>query len=585
MALDGALLCCLRQELSARLADTKTDKIFQPSREELILQLRGRRGTERLYFSVRASSPRVHLTGHAPENPAVPPRFCMLLRKRLTGGRLTGLRQKGLERALHFDFACLNELGDPVQLTLIIEMMGRHSNVILVGPDGRIIDALRRVDFAMSSVRPVLPGLPYEDPPAEPDRLDPSAVPAETFCRAVLAHTGLPLEQALQQTAHGFSPLICREIAFRALRGSDARCGELTADQRDRLLFFVRAVQQAVLTGEGRVPYLLTEKGSPKEFSFFPILQYGLTAVGREEADFSSLLDGFYAGRDAEARHRQNTGDLLKVLSAAANRLTRKIARQQEELAQCAQRDQKRLYGDLLTAGAHTVPRGAAYADLVNYYDEACATVRIPLDPALSAAANAQKYYKEYRKAQTAAVVLRQQIERGQEELRYIDSVFDALSRAESSRETEALRQELIAAGYMHPVKGRQKLPPPAPMHFVSDDGYDVYVGRNNVQNDQLTLKTARGCDWWFHTKNVPGAHVIVTAADVPPDTTLTQAAILAATFSGAGKSGASVEVDYTQAKHVRKPANARPGLVIYDNNRTAVVRPDPELAARLKKE
>lgn len=584
MALDGAFVYCLRKELSARLADSRIDKIFQPSRDELVLLMRTPQGSEKLYFSARASSPRVHLIQKSPENPAVPPMFCMLLRKRLTGGRLAHIRQNGLERALYFDFDCLNELGDAVRLTLACEMMGRHSNVILINADGKIADSLHRVDFTMSSVRPVLPGLPYEDPPAESDRLDLTAVSPETFCRAVLQNEQLPLDKALLQTAHGLSPLLCREVAHRTLRGADRTVQELSETDCDRLLFFVRAVRNAILSGEGFVPYLLTHKETPKEFSFFPILQYGLDAVGAEQPDLSTLLETFYAAKDAQQRRQQNARDIFKVLSASAERVSRKLARQRQELAQGEKRDQKRLYADLLMAQAYTVPKGADKATLVNYYDDACAPITVPLDPALSAAANAQKYYKEYRKAQTACTVLQQQILLGQQEAQYLDSVFDALSRAETLRELASIREELVAGGYLRAQKGRQKPPPPpAPLCFTSDDGYEIRVGRNNVQNDQLTLKTARGGDWWFHTKNVPGAHVIVIAdGNTPPDTTLTQAAILAATYSGAGESNASVEVDYTQARHVRKPAGAKPGMVIYDHNRTALVTPDKALAKRL---
>lgn len=586
MALDGAFIHCLRRELRQRLEQSRIDKVFQPSRDELILQMRGANGTEKLYFSARAASPRVHLMAQTPENPATPPMFCMLLRKRLTGGRLADIRQNGWERALYFDFDCLNELGDPVRLTLACEMMGRHSNVILIGPNGHIVDALHRVDFTMSSVRPVLPGLPYELPPAEADRLDLSAVSAEAFCEAVLRLEELPLDKALLQTAHGLSPLVCREIAFRVLRGGDATVAELSEAQRERLLFFVRTLRETVLE-QGAVPYLLAEQGNPREFSFTPILQYGLSAVGSEMPTFSALLEHYYAEKDARTRQQQNAKDILRVLGAAADRVARKLARQQQEWEQGQQRDQKRLFADLLMAQAHTVPKGAASVQLVNYYDENCASITVPLDPSLSAAANAQKYYKEYRKAQTACTVLEQQMQLGRQEARYLDSVFDALSRAQTMRELAAIREELTAGGYLRAVKGRQKPPPaPAPMAFVSSDGYEIRVGRNNLQNDQLTLKTARGSDWWFHTKNLPGAHVIVFAdGTTPPDSTLEQAAILAATFSRAGESSASVEVDFAQVRHVRKPAGAKPGMVIYDHNRTALVAPDKALAHKLAKE
>ena len=321
------------------------------------------------------------------------------------------------------------------------------------------------------------------------------------------------------------------------------------------------------------------------DFSFIPITQYGLSAVGREMASFSALLDAFYAQKDGVERMKQRSHDLLRVLTNAYERTSRKLAHQRQELEQSENREERRIFGDLINANLYAIEKGAPFADLVNYYDPDCATLRVPLDPALSAAQNAQKYYKEYRKAQTAERILAEQIARGEEELRYIDTVFDALSRASTVREIGELRQELAAGGYLRLQKSRQKPPAPlGPMEFCSDDGFTILVGRNNVQNDRLTLKTARGGDIWFHTKNIPGSHVVVlTQGETPPDRTLEQAAILAAFHSRAAGS-VQVPVDYTAVRHVRKPAGAKPGMVIYDANQTAYVTPDESLVERLGK-
>ncbi len=584
MAFDGAFLACMRAELQQTLQEARIDKIHQPSREELVLALRRRGGADKLYISARANAPRIQLTDIPLENPAQPPMFCMLLRKRLTGGRLAAIRQPGLERALYLDFDCVNELGDAVRLTLAVEIMGRHSNIILV-ENGLVVDAIKRVDWDMSSVRPVLPGLRYAPPPAQEDRLDLSAAEPEAFVEAIERGKDAPLSKALLAVAHGLSPLVCRELAHRATRGQDTRSGALSAEEKQRLAFHLGRLKTLLATGEGRVPYLLTRPdGAPLDYSFFPLTQYGLSAVGREMESFSALLDAFYARRDNAERMKQHAQDLLRVLTAATERTTRKLARQREELARSENREELRLYGDLIHANMHAVPKGAASAELINYYDPACATVRVPLDPALSPALNAQRYYKEYRKAQTAERILTEQIARGEEELRYLDSVFDALSRAGSVRELTELRQELADGGYLRLQKGKQKPPAPlGPMAFVSDDGFPILVGRNNVQNDRLTLRTARGGDLWLHTKNIPGSHVIVvTEGRTPPARTIEQAAILAALHSRAADS-AQVPVDYTQVRHVRKPAGARPGMVIYDTNQTAYVSPDPALAARLR--
>ena len=587
MALDGALLSCLREELASRLPDARVDKVHQPSREELILSLRHRGGAEKVYLSARANSPRAHFTDVALENPASPPMFCMLLRKRLTGGRLTAIRQEGLERALYFDFDCVNELGDIVRLTLAVEIMGRHSNIILVDQDGIVVDAIKRVDPDMSSVRPVLPGLRYSPPPMAAGRLDLTRCEPGEFLTALDHGRDESLSKALLSASHGLSPLICREASHYTCRGRDIAAHALTREERERLLFFLGRVKAAVLTGERRVPYLLYKSdGTPLDFSFLPITQYGLSAVGREMSSFSELLDAFYAQRDAAERSRQRAHDMLRVLTNASDRLTRKIGHQREELSRSGDRDQWRIWGDLINANLARIPKGASSAELVDYYDPECRIVEVPLDPSLSAARNAQKYYKEYRKAQNAEQILQEQIEKGEQELHYIDTVFDALSRASTLRELNELREELAESGYLRRQTGRQKPPKPlGPIEFASDDGFRILVGRNNVQNDKLTLKTARGSDIWFHTKNIPGSHVIVvTEGRTPPERTLEQAAILAALHSRAADSH-QVPVDYAEARYVRKPAGARPGMVIYDNNRTAYVTPDRLLAQRLRRE
>ena len=586
MALDGAFLSCLREELIAQLPDARVDKVHQPSKEELVLSLRTRGGVKKLYISARANSPRVQFTDGALENPASPPMFCMLLRKRLTGGRLIAIRQPGFERALYFDLDCMNELGDLVRLTLAVEIMGRHSNIILIDGRGTVIDAIKRVDLDMSSVRPVLPGLPYSPPPAAAGKVDLSRAEPEELLRAAETGKDEPLSKALLAASHGLSPLLCREVAQYATRGRDTTVRALSEEERGRALFRLARIRAAALEGEGRAPYLLLKpEGEPLDFSFLPIAQYGLAAVGREMESFSALLDAFYAQKDAAERTRQRAHDMLRVLTAAADRTTRKLAHQREELSRSGDRERWRVWGDLVQANAHAIERGASKAEVVDYYDPECRTVSIPLDPALSAAQNAQKYYKNYRKAQTAERILAEQIAQGEQELVYIDTVFDALSRARTLRELEELREELAAGGYLRRQRGRQKPPPPlGPMEFTSDDGFPILVGRNNLQNDMLTLRTAKGSDVWFHVKNIPGSHVIVAAGGrVPPDRTLEQAAVLAAVHSKAANSK-QVPVDYTEARNVKKPAGAKPGMVIYETNRTAYVDPDPALAERLRK-
>ena len=587
MALDGAFLACLRQEIWDSLPAARIDKIHQPGREELVIALRYKGGNRKLYLSAGANSPRIHFTDTTPENPAQPPMFCMLLRKRLTGGRLADIRQEGWERALYLDFDCINELGDSVRLTLAVEIMGRHSNIILIGPDGIIIDSIKRVDPAMSSVRPILPGLRYEVPPAPEGRCDLSRHTPADVIAAVKAGRDAPLSKALQAVVTGLSPLSCREIAFRATAGLDTPVSALTAREWEKLEDCLHRTQSAVLEGARRVPYLVRKgDGTPLEYSFQTIIQYGPEAVGQEMDSFSALLDTFYAGRAAAERMRVKGHDLLKVLQNSMERVGRKLNVQKQELAAAANRETLRLYGDLINASMHLVPTGAASAELINYYDENCAPITVPLDPALSAAANAQKYYKDYRRAQTAERMLTDRIAAGEQELGYLESVFDSLSRAATTRELDELRAELEAEGYLRRQRGKQKPPPPMkPLTFRTDDGFIIYVGRNNLENDRLTLRVAKGSDYWLHTKNIPGSHVIVVCeGQTPPDRTLEQAAILAATHSKAADS-VQVPVDYALARYVKKPSGAKPGMVIYTDNRTAYVNPDPALRDRLKVE
>ena len=584
MALDGAFLRCLTTELADALTDARVDKIHQPSREELIFFMRGRGGTSKLYLSARVQSPRVHITRFVPDNPATPPMFCMLMRKHLSGARLTAVRQDGLERALYLDFQSRNELGDEVTLTVACELMGRNSNLILIGADGKVLDAVRRVDFETSPTRPILPGVAYEPPPRMADKLDLWLTEPDALSAAVRRLRETPLCDALLTVSRGLSPLLCREAAFVAAGDEQTLTSDLSEEAWARLTGYLSRLR-GLLASSDYTPYLLYKKdGTPFEFSFLPITQYGLDATGRQAGSLSELLDDYYAEKDEKERLYQRARDLWRVLQTAQSRLARKLDKQRQELDRSGKREEKRLFGDLLNANLHAVPRGADHADVINYYEPDCPTVRIPLDPAISAAGNAQRYYKEYRKAQTAERVLAEQIAAGEEEQQYLDTVSDALSRAGSLREIAELREELASGGYLRLARGKQKAPAALPpMAFRSSDGFDILVGRNNRQNDQLTLKTARGGDIWLHTKNIPGSHVIVvTGGKAPTDTALSEAAMLAAVHSKAS-GGAQVPVDFTEARHVRKPAGAKPGRVIYDHQQTLYVTPDKAVCEKLR--
>lgn len=583
MALDGAFLRHIKKEIEDQAISARVDKIYQPSRDELVLFLRTRHEMFRLLMSARANSPRVHFTQYVPENPKTPPMLCMLLRKRLSGAKLLGIRQPGLERLLYFDFEAVNELGDKVQLTLVSEIMGKYSNVILIDQNGVIIDALKRVDAEMSSQRLILPGLTYQLPPPQ-KKANLLEVSAEEMIEQLKREPGdRPLHKVILGHIQGLSPVVCRELEHLTGRGRDLTIHSLTQEEEERLRFFLDRLKQQVTQISG-TPYLIEDRqGKPMDFSFENISQYGSATVVKKPGSFSCLLDQFYAERDRIERMRARSQDLLKLLANHSERLSRKINAQQSELEQCANRDQMRICGDLLNANLYRMERGASSVELENFYDEMKPVV-IRLNPALSPTQNAQKYYKDYRKAHTAEQMLTGQIQQARQELEYIDTVFDALSRAATERELNEIRQELAEQGYLKRGKGKQK--PQAmmgPLAFTSSEGFPILVGRNNRQNDKLTMKQASNQDLWFHTKNIPGSHtILVTQGKTPGEESIRQAAMLAAYHSRA-KSSSQVPVDYTQIRYVNKPSGAKPGMVIYENYHTLYVTPEESLANRLR--
>ena len=584
MALDGAFLRHLKKEITDRALGARVDKIYQPNKEELVFLLRTRQEAFKLLLSARANSPRIHFTQYAPENPKVPPMLCMLLRKRLSGAKLVEVRQPGLERLLYLDFDAANELGDKVRLSLVIEIMGKYSNIILVDGQGKIVDALKRVDEEMSSQRLVQPGLAYELPPAQNKPCMLECQPEEIVEAIVHQPKNQSLNKGILNALQGLSPVVCREIEHQVGRGQELFTRDLTQEQRERLRFFLERLFTTVRDTAGE-PYMVTKiKGKPMEFSFLNIVQYGtLASVSRWE-DFSSLLDEFYEERDRQDRMRVKAQDLLRLLANASERLSRKINLQRGELARSEDREHLRVCGDLINANLYRIERGSAFADLENFYDEN-RLMRVKLDPALNATQNAQKYYKEYRKAKTAQQVLGEQIAQAEQELLYVDSVFDCLSRPQSESELNEIRQELREEGYLKAVRDKRKPPAPlAPLEFVSSEGFRILVGRNNRQNDKLTLKQANNNDIWLHTKNIPGSHtIIVTGGRQPGDATLKEAAMLAAYHSRA-KDSSQVPVDYTQVRYVSKPQGAKPGMVIYVHYQTLFVTPQHELTEKLKK-
>ncbi|WOC33612.1 MULTISPECIES: Rqc2 family fibronectin-binding protein [Caproicibacterium] len=577
MALDGAFLRHIKKEIESTALGTKVDKVYQPNRDELFLFLRGRNGTYKLLLSARANSARIHFVEGTPENPKYPPMLCMLLRKRLSGARLVQIRQLGLERALLLDFDGTNELGDTVRLTLAVEIMGRYSNVIFVDGDGKIIDALKRVDAEMSSERLVLPGLTYHLPPPQEKLCLLDAEPEQILARIRSLPADMELQKALLRTLQGVSPVVCRELQFQIGGEQSVTIHDLSAEQQKACVAALTKLRKIILEISGQ-PVIVMGPEKPFDFSFLPIRQYGSAAKGNVKPTFSALLDSFYGDRDRIERMHVKSQDLLRILATASERLSRKINHQRAELQQCEKRDEMRTRGDLLNANLYRIPKGSASVSVENFYEPNQPPLNIQLDPSLSPSQNAQKYYKAYRKASTAQKMLTVQIAQAKEELAYLDSVQEELSRAELERDLNEIRAELTEQGYIRRKKGKHgKEQLMQPLHFQTSDGFTVLVGRNNRQNDQLTLKQAHKNDVWFHTQKIPGSHVIlVTQGREPTEIALAEAAGLAA-FHSRGKDSAQVPVDYTLVRYVSKPQGAKPGMVIYVRQKTLYVTPDAE--------
>ena len=568
MAFDAYFLSAVLDEIREKCLGARVEKIHQPSRDTLILHLRCREGREKLLFAANPTAPRLHLTTASPENPAEPPMFCMLLRKHLLGARLAEVTQPPMERAAVFTFDCTDEMGFPVQKKLVAELMGRTCNLYLLSADGRILDCLRRIGLDESAKRAALPGLKYVDPaPVEKRPL--LGLDAQDF-GAFLQGTGADLlADRLMDTFGGLSPLVCREAALFAAGATDARVEgmDIAAAGEKLSLFFGEHLNHPA-------PYLYAlPDGTPKQFAFCPIAQYGAC---QKLPSFQELLDSFYILRDQKDAMRQKSQAVRKTVQNLCTRLTRKIAIQEKELADTLDRERLRQLGDIVTANLHKIRKGQTTVQCEDFYDENMPLIQIPISPILSPQQNAAKFYKDYSRMKNAEKELTHQLDLGRTELQYLKSVLEELSRAASEGELEEIRRELQEEGYLRPDTGKKrmkqgKLPP---MVFTSTDGYPIYVGRNNRQNDQLTFKSARKDDIWCHASKVHGSHVIIACGgETPPDNTVTQAAQLAAYYSEA-VGGQNIPVDVTAVKQVKKIPNGKPGMVIYHTYKTVICNP-----------
>ena len=573
MALDAVCLRAVIQELRPQLLDLRVDKVQQPSRDQVILLLRGSR---RLLLNAGAGSPRIHFTELLRDNPAEPPMFCMLLRKYLVGGRVESLTQPGMERSAELTLRVTDEFGRESRRTLVLEAIGRRSNLILLDEERRIIDCLRRVDSEMSPERQVLPGLFYELPPTHEKRPFTEGDEADFRTAFAAANPERPADAFLLDTYFGLSPLVARELVFQAAGDSGKRVYELTEAQETALWQAILALRQRVEDGDFQ-PICLYRDGKPAEFSYLPIHQYGDLMENREMESFSALMDVFYESREREERTRQRGQDLIRSVTSARDRCRRKLAQQRQEFAKCQDRDQLRISGELITANLYRMERGQTKLTAENYYDPDCREITIPLDPLLTPQQNAAKYYKRYTKARTAEKYLTEQMALAERDEAYLESVLEELRQAETEQDFLDIRAELRENGFLK-RSGKEKKElkrATKPREFRTSGGWRVLVGRNNRQNDQLTTKTADYRDLWLHTQKIHGSHVILCCqGQEVPEEDLLQAARLAAYFSQA-KDSANVPVDCAAVRYVKKPTGARPGMVTYTNARTLYVTPE----------
>lgn len=575
MPLDAICLQGVVGELAPQLTGSRIEKIQQPARDQIILLLRGSR---RLFLNAGANQPRIHLTEQLRDNPSQPPMFCMLLRKHLSGGIIESVRQEPLERVVTLTVLSSDEMGERSRFTLVWEGMPRRANLILCDRDGRIIDCLRRVDLEAEQDRQVLPGLFYRLPTRQ-DKRSPLSVTEEEFAALLeRAAPDAPLDGWLLDTFTAISPLVARELTVRACGSTDAPVSQGSA------LWEVFSRWQRDVNENAFTPTLIKRNGSLADFTYGPVTQYGTYAETEIYDSFSHLLDDFYEKREQAERVKQKGRDLLKTATTARDRVRRKLAAQEKELAACQDRDHLRICGELITANLYRMERGQSRLTAQNYYDENCADMDIPLDVRLSPQENAARYFKQYAKAKTAEKYLTAQLQRGREELQYLESVLQELAQAESEQDFNDIRTELTDGGYL---RGRGKKQPgfqraSKPREFRSSAGLRILVGRNNRQNDRLTTKDADKRDIWLHTQKIHGSHVILCTDGTEPDEqSLMEAASLAAYFSQA-QGSTKVPVDYTPVKFVKKPAGAKPGMVVYTTYQTMLADPDEELVKHL---
>ena len=585
MAFDGMVIHAVTKELNEVLKDGRIDKIHQPEKDTVTISVRTRSGAYRLLLCANPSCARVHLMSSTMENPMNPPMFCMLMRKHIGSGKITGIHQVDFERIIHIDIESYDEMGYLCQKTLVCEIMGKHSNIILLNKDDKIIDAVYHVDLSVSSVRQILPGLIYTAPPPQ-EKINPLSSDKDSV-KALIKNDSLPMYRHIMDNFSGISPLMAREAVFRASQDTEMQGENATGEQLDKTAYIFSMMMENIRDGK-LGPCMVKDKNTGKlvDFNALEITQFEDMGEVTFFDTVNEAAEAFYLKKSSLQSLKQKSGDLTKFINTGIERCAKKLQIQNETIEKAKNKDKYKVYGDLITANIYRINQGDSSLACENFYSENCEEISIPLKTDLSPSANAQSYYKRYTKEKTAEQEAAKQRELTLKEIDYLESVKEAIMLAESGSEISMIRQELTEQGYLKNRSGKRKEMKkalPKPMHFVSDDGYDIYVGKNNIQNDYVTLKLSRSTDLWFHTKGIHGSHAIVRTPDAMevPDRTYMQAASLAAYYSKA-RSSENIPVDYTEVKYVKKPSGAKPGMVIYTDYNTIYADPDEELAKRL---
>lgn len=580
MALDGFVVANVVSELKDKLIDGRISKISQPEKDELVLTIKRGKDSHKLYLSANASLPLIYLTEESKQNPMVAPGFCMLLRKHLNSARILDIFQPGLERIIRIKIEHLNEMGDLCIKYLIIEIMGKHSNIIFCDEEDVIVDSIKRISHMVSSVREVLPGRPYKIAQTG-EKSDPLTITLDEFKASVL-NKPLPLEKAIYSALTGFSPLMATELVHRSSLGSAPSANALTEEEGLHLFRNFEHMREDLINSRFS-PNIVFDGKEPVEFSCFSLSCYKDLEVYGEDS-ISKILETFYSSKNTVSRIRQKSTDLRKIITNAMERAVKKYDLQLKQLKDTDKRDKYRIYGELINTYGYQVESGAKSFQALNYYTNE--EITIPLDETLTPAENAKRYFEKYNKLKRTNEALTKLLAETKADIEHLDSIKTSLDMALAEEDLAALKEELMEFGYMKrkfskapgskgggKVKAAKKINS-KPFHYISSDGFHMYVGKNNYQNDELTFKFATGGDWWFHSKKIPGSHVIVKANGTPlPDRTFEEAAGLAAYYSK-GRENDKVEIDYTEKKNVKKPGGAKPGFVVYYTNFSMVAAP-----------